>query len=77
MLLAQTFCGVIGALTSPMVYFCADKIFNNKRVSKISALSVAIFPSFVIWSSQLIKRWVNNFSFGMCDGDGSTTSEKV
>lgn len=54
-LLLQSFCGVIGALTAPMVYFCADNIFNNKRVSTISALSIAIFPSFVIWSSQLLK----------------------
>lgn len=54
-LAAQTFCAVFGALTAPMVYFCAEKIFNNSRVSKISALLVAVFPSFVIWSSQLLK----------------------
>jgi hypothetical protein len=55
MLVAQSFCGIIGALTAPMVYFCAEKIFNNRRVSKISALAIAIFPSFIIWSSQLLK----------------------
>lgn len=54
-LVAQSFCAVFGALTAPMVYFCAEKIFNNKRVSLASALSVAVFPSFVIWSSQLLK----------------------
>ena len=54
-LVAQTFCGVIGALTAPLTYFCAKKIFNNKRVAKLSALSVALFPSFVIWSAQLLK----------------------
>ena len=54
-LVAQSFCGVIGALTAPMVYFCAENIFNNQRVSKVSALSVAAFPSFIIWSSQLLK----------------------
>lgn len=54
-LVAQSFCAVFGALTAPMVYFCAEKIFNNRRVSMASALSVAVFPSFVIWSSQLLK----------------------
>ena len=54
-LVSQTFCGVIGALTAPLVYFCANNIFNNQRVSRLSALSIAIFPSFVIWSSQLLK----------------------
>lgn len=54
-LIAQSFCGTIGALTAPMVYFCAHKIFENKKVATISAVSVAIFPSFVIWSSQLLK----------------------
>lgn len=54
-LVAQSFCGFIGALTAPMVYFCAKKIFHNQRVAKISALSIALFPSFIIWSSQLLK----------------------
>ncbi len=52
---AQSFCAVVGAATAPMVFFCAKKIFNNLRVAKISALAIAIFPSFVIWSSQLLK----------------------
>lgn len=55
MLVAQSFCGAIGALTALMVYFCSKRIFNNLRVSKISALAVALFPSFIIWSSQLLK----------------------
>lgn len=54
-LAAQSFCGAVGALTAPMIYFCAHKIFENKKVAKISALSIAVFPSFVIWSSQLLK----------------------
>ncbi|HEX3100806.1 MAG TPA: hypothetical protein VHQ01_03380, partial [Pyrinomonadaceae bacterium] len=52
---AQSFCAVIGAATAPMVYFCANKIFNNLKVAKIAAISVAVFPSFVIWSGQLLK----------------------
>ncbi len=54
-LAAQSFCAVFGALTAPMIYFCAEKIFRNQRVAKISALSIALFPSFIIWSSQLLK----------------------
>lgn len=52
---AQSFCAVVGAATAPMVFFCAQKIYNNLRVAKISALAIAVFPSFVIWSSQLLK----------------------
>ena len=54
-LAAQSFCAVIGAATAPMVFFCAKKIFNNTRVAKNSALAIAFFPSFIIWSAQLMK----------------------
>jgi hypothetical protein len=54
-LAAQSFCGVVGAATPPMVYFCANKIFSNKNVAKTAALSVAFFPAFIIWSAQLLK----------------------
>ena len=52
---AQSFCAVFGAATAPMVYFCAAKMFSNRRVAKYSAVAIAFFPSFVIWSSQLMK----------------------
>lgn len=52
---AQSFCAVFGAATAPMVYFCAAKMFSNKRVAKLSAIGIAFFPSFIIWSSQLMK----------------------
>ncbi len=55
LLVAQSFCAFFGALTAPMIYFCAEKIFNNRRVSTFSALAIAVFPSFIIWSSQLLK----------------------
>jgi hypothetical protein len=54
-LAAQSFCAVIGAATAPMVYFCANKIFENRNVAKTAALSVAFFPAFIIWSGQLLK----------------------
>lgn len=52
---AQTFCGVIGAATAPLVYICSYKIFQNHRVGKISAILVAVFPAFIIWTGQLLK----------------------
>jgi 4-amino-4-deoxy-L-arabinose transferase-like glycosyltransferase len=52
---AQSLCAVVGAATAPMVYFCALKLFDNKNVGKMSAIVVAVFPSFVIWSGQLLK----------------------
>lgn len=52
---AQSFCALIGAATVPMVYTCANRIFNNRRVSKISALLIALYPAFIIWSGQLLK----------------------
>ena len=52
---AQSFCAVFGAATAPMVYFCSKKIYGNIRVAKSAAIAIAIFPSFVIWSSQLLK----------------------
>jgi 4-amino-4-deoxy-L-arabinose transferase-like glycosyltransferase len=52
---AQSFCAVIGAATAPMVYFCARKVFNNLKVARFSAIAIAVFPSFIIWSGQLLK----------------------
>ncbi len=54
-LAAQSFCGVIGAATIPVVYFCSQSIFQNRRVSRISSIAVALCPAFIIWSSQLLK----------------------
>jgi 4-amino-4-deoxy-L-arabinose transferase-like glycosyltransferase len=52
---AQSFCAVVGAATVPMVYLCAKKLFENIRVAKFSAVAVALFPAFIIWSGQLLK----------------------
>ena len=54
-LAAQSLCGVMGAATAPMVYFCADKIYANKKVAQTAAIVAAIFPALVIWSGQLLK----------------------
>lgn len=60
-LAAQSFCAVVGAATAPMVYYCARKIFNNMKAARVAALGVAIFPSFVIWSGQLLKDGLITF----------------
>jgi hypothetical protein len=52
---AQSLCAVVGAASAPMVYFCGLKLFDNKSVARTSAIVVAVFPSFVIWSGQLLK----------------------
>ncbi|MEQ1606059.1 MAG: hypothetical protein ABL999_14440 [Pyrinomonadaceae bacterium] len=52
---AQSFCAVIGAATAPMVYYCSLKVYNNLKVARFAAISIAVFPSFIIWSGQLLK----------------------
>jgi hypothetical protein len=55
MLAVQFFNAVVGAATAPVVFLCARHIFQNVRVSKVAALSVAFYPSLVLWSSQGLK----------------------
>jgi len=45
----------IGASTAIIVYYVAQALFNNTRVSKVAAVLVAFFPSLVLWSSQALK----------------------
>lgn len=54
-LLGQSFCGFFGAAITIPVYVCANAIYNNRRVAKISALLVAFFPSFIVWTAQYLK----------------------
>jgi hypothetical protein len=55
MLAVQFFNAVVGAATAPVVFLCARHIFQNVRVAKVAALSVAFYPSLVLWSSQGLK----------------------
>jgi Dolichyl-phosphate-mannose-protein mannosyltransferase len=54
-LAAQTFVVVFGAATAPLVHICTEKVFQNQRVARFAAISIAVFPAFVIWSGQLLK----------------------
>src|SRR5215213_9474110 len=55
MLAVQFFNAVVGAATAPIIFLCARQIFQNVRVARVAALSVAFYPSLVLWSSQGLK----------------------
>ena len=40
------------------MFYAAQTLFNNMRVSKFAALLVAFFPSLILWSSQALKDGV-------------------
>jgi hypothetical protein len=55
MLAIQFINAVLGAITAPIIFVCAQEVFNNVRVSRLAALGVAFFPSLILWSSQGLK----------------------
>ena len=55
MLAIQLINAAVGAATAIVVYYVAQTLFGNVRVSKLSALLVGFFPSLVLWSSQALK----------------------
>jgi 4-amino-4-deoxy-L-arabinose transferase-like glycosyltransferase len=55
MLAIQLLNASIGASTGVVVYYVAQALFGNTRVSKLAALLVAFFPSLILWSSQALK----------------------
>lgn len=55
MLAVQFFNAVAGAATAPVIFLCAQHIFGNAKVSRVSAYLVALYPSLILWSSQGLK----------------------
>jgi hypothetical protein len=55
MLAIQFVNAVMGAITAPIIFICAQEVFNNSRVSSIAAVAVAFYPSLILWSSQGLK----------------------
>ena len=55
MLAVQLFNSVLGAATAPVIFLCAQRIFNNKKVAWMAGLAAAFYPSLVLWSSQALK----------------------
>jgi len=45
----------VGAATAAAIYYSAQTLFNNTRVSRVAAILVAFFPSLILWSSQALK----------------------
>jgi 4-amino-4-deoxy-L-arabinose transferase-like glycosyltransferase len=45
----------IGSSTAVVVFFVAQTLFGNTRVSRVAAVLVAFFPSLILWSSQALK----------------------
>jgi hypothetical protein len=55
MLATQFVNSVLGAATSVVMFLCAQHVFRNLRVARITAIFVAFFPSLVLWSCQGLK----------------------
>jgi hypothetical protein len=55
MLAIQFLNAVMGAITAPIVFICAQEVFTNARVSKLAAIGIAFYPSLILWSSQGLK----------------------
>lgn len=53
--LIQTLNIVLGSATVIVVFYLAMEISRSSQVARISALLVAIFPSFIFWSCLMIK----------------------
>jgi len=45
----------VGSATAIVVYYTAQTLFSNIRVSRVAAVLVAFFPSLILWSSQALK----------------------
>jgi small basic protein len=45
----------VGAATAVVIYYAAQSLFSNTRVSRVAAVLVAFFPSLILWSSQALK----------------------
>ena len=45
----------VGAAAAFSIYYSAQTLFNNTRVSRVATILVAFFPSLILWSSQALK----------------------
>ncbi|HBB89335.1 MAG TPA: hypothetical protein DC047_17155 [Blastocatellia bacterium] len=55
MLAVQLINSVFGAATAVVIYLCANHVFQNSRVARLAGISVAFYPSLVLWSAQGLK----------------------
>jgi 4-amino-4-deoxy-L-arabinose transferase-like glycosyltransferase len=45
----------VGGATAIVVYYVAQTLFANIRVSRLAAVLIAFFPSMILWTSQALK----------------------
>lgn len=55
MLAVQFVNAVFGAATAPLIFICANHVFNNIKVARVAAYFVAFYPSLILWSAQGLK----------------------
>ncbi len=55
MLAIQFVNAAVGAATPAVIYYIAQHLFNNVRVSRLAAFLTCFYPSLVLWSSQALK----------------------
>ncbi len=65
MLAIQLINASIGGATAIVVYYVAQHLFSNTRVSKFAAVLVAFFPSLILWSSQALKDGLIILALGL------------
>jgi hypothetical protein len=55
LLAVQLLNSVFGAATAVVIFLCAQQVFQNSRVARISGIAVAFYPSLILWSAQGLK----------------------
>src|SRR5260370_28614045 len=55
MLAIQFVNAAVGAATPAVIYYIAQHLFNNVRVSRLAAFLTCFYPSLVLWSSPPLK----------------------
>lgn len=65
MLAIQLINASIGAATAAVIYYVAQQLFENRRVSRISAVMSCFYPSLILWSSQALKDALIVFSLAL------------
>jgi hypothetical protein len=55
MLAVQFVNSVFGAAAAVIIFLCAYQVFKNIRVARLAGISVAFYPSLVLWSAQGLK----------------------
>jgi hypothetical protein len=66
MLAIQFVNAVLGAATAPVIFLCAQHLFNNLKVARFAGLFAAFYPSLVLWSSQGLKDGPIVFLLAIC-----------